>query len=223
MDLKHLYVNGTFLKQIARVGVPTGIQGMLFSFSNVLIQSSINSLGAVTMAASAATLNIGEFTYMSANSFYQTVLSFDAQNMGAKQYDRIDRINVLCIGYMLVVGGIMSVGTCCLGPQILGIFTTSSEVIEVGMKIMHWYILPFVLCGMMDVLSGCVRGMGFSVMPMVATLMGSCLMRVIWVLFIFPTNPTVSTLFLSYPITWILTGTTHFMCLLVVRKRIRRL
>lgn len=221
LDWRHMAVDSHALKQMIRIGLPAGIQGTLFSLSNVVIQSSVNSFGAVVMAGSAAAVNIGNFVYMSLNAFHQAALSFNGQNMGAEEFDRVDRVTGLCVLYVTVLGLVLSTGAYVFGPELLRIYTTNPEVVAAGMVRMKYCIMLYWLCGMMDVMPGCIRGMGFSLTPMVVSLLGSCVFRLVWVATIFPMQRTIENLYLSYPVSWILTFAIHIVCYVILRRKLR--
>lgn len=221
LDIRHLHFDKRTFRQMMRIGLPAGVQGVVFSFSNVVIQSSVNSFGAVTMAGSAAAVSVGDFVYVAMNSFHQAGLSFNGQNMGAGKYDRVDKTTGLCVLYVIVIGTILSVGSYLLGPELLGIYSASAAVIAAGMVRMKYCNLLYELCGLMDVMPGCIRGMGFSILPMIVSLLGSCVLRIVWVATIFQTHHTIDNLYVSYPVSWILTFGTHIVCYAVLRKKIR--
>lgn len=202
-----------------RIGLPAGLQGMIFSISNVLIQSSVNSFGSVAMAGNTAASNIEGFVYNSMNSIYQTSLSFTSQNMGAKQYHRVDRILWICIGVVSVVGLVMGQGGYLFGRQLLSIYSSDPEVISFGIQRMSYVCAPYFLCGIMDVLVGSLRGIGYSILPMIVSLSGACLFRIIWIFTIFESVHTLPSLYISYPISWILTASIHFICYMMLRKK----
>lgn len=202
-----------------RIGLPAGLQGMIFSISNVLIQSSVNSFGSVAMAGNTAASNIEGFVYNSMNSIYQTSLSFTSQNMGAKQYHRVDRILWICIGVVSVVGLVMGQGGYLFGRQLLSIYSSDPEVISFGIQRMSYVCAPYFLCGIMDVLVGSLRGIGYSILPMIVSLSGACLFRIIWIFTIFESIHTLPSLYISYPISWILTASIHFICYMMLRKK----
>lgn len=222
LDMRALRIDRESLGQMTKVGLPAGIQGVVFSFSNVVIQSSVNSFGPTNMAGSAAAVSIGDFVYVSMNAFHQAALSFNGQNMGAKKYDRVDRVTALCVSYVLVIGTALSVAVFELGPQLLGIYSKNPEVIKMGMIRMRHCVLWYPLCGFMDVMPGCIRGMGYSIMPMIVSLMGSCVLRIVWVMTIFKQVHTIENLYLSYPISWIVTFSVHIVCYLIIRRQIRQ-
>lgn len=222
VELKKLHIYKSKLLEMIRIGLPAGMQGTVFSISNVLIQSSINSFGSVVMAGSTAAGNIEGFVYTAMNSFYQTSLSFTGQNMGAKKYDRVSKIMRLCVMCVTVVGIVLG-GLCTLcGETLLSIYTSDPEVIAYGMERMLLVCLPYFLCGIMDTLVGSMRGMGYSILPMIVSLAGACGLRVVWILTVFAADPTLPTLFVSYPISWTVTALTHFVCYLVAYNKLKK-
>lgn len=221
LDIRRLGIDKAVLKRMMRIGLPAGVQGVVFSFSNVAIQSSVNSFGAVTMAGSAAAVSVGDFVYVSMNSFHQTALSFNGQNMGAGNYDRVDRVTGLCVLYVAVIGTVLSIGSYLMGPVLLGIYSTSAAVVAAGMIRMRQCNLLYWLCGLMDVMPGCIRGMGFSILPMIVSLLGSCVLRLVWVGTVFQIYHTVENLYLSYPVSWAITLSVHIVCYVCLRKVIR--
>ncbi len=219
LSLKRLRIVPSCLKTMIRIGLPAGMQGAIFSLSNVLIQSSINLFGSIAMAGSTAAANLEGFVYMSMNSLHQTSLSFTSQNFGAHKLDRIKRVLILCEVYVIILGLVMGVGVYLLGHQLLGIYSSDPEVISSGMIRLACICAPYFLCGMMDVAVGSLRGMGYSVMPMIVSLIGACGLRVVWIFTVFRMHQTLTTLYLSYPITWAITATTHLICFSVLYRK----
>ena len=213
-----------FLK-IIRIGLPAGIQSSLFAISNVTIQSSINSFGDICMSGNAAAANIEGFEYACLNSFSQTALNFCGQNAGAHQYKRVFRTFWICIGCAAGVGIAVSILLCTFGPQLLSIYITdSAEAISYGMIRFAYVTAPYMLLGLMDVCTGALRGMGASVAPMVICVLGVCGIRIGWICTIFqvPQFHTVQSLYLSYPVSWILTFVVQLTVFLwLYRRRIR--
>ena len=207
------------LKAILRIGVPAGLQGVIFNISNVLIQSSINTFGSVVVAGNTAASNIEGFVYTSMNAVYQTSLSFTSQNMGACNFKRVDRVLLECLALVTVIGLVLGNGAYLLGRPLLGIYTSEAEVVVYGLYRMRMVCIPYFLCGVMDVLAGSIRGMGYSILPMLVSLTGACLLRIVWVMTIFQLYRTQMSLYVSYPISWGLTALAHLVCYLVVRKR----
>ena len=207
---------------IARIGLPAGLQGAIFSISNVLIQSSVNSFGSVAMAGNTAAANIEGFVYTAMNAVYQTALSFTSQNFGAKNYDRMTKILWYCQGMVIAVGIFMGGGAVLLGPGLVGIYGSNAQVIHYGMNRLRIISGPYFLCGIMEVMVGGLRGMGCSLLPMFVALTGACVFRVIWIYTIFAVSRTLQTLYISYPVSWTITFLAHMVCYGIVRRRVER-
>ncbi len=205
---------------IARIGLPAGLQGAIFSISNVLIQSSVNSFGSVAMAGNTAAANIEGFVYTSMNAVYQTALSFSSQNYGAKNFSRMTKIQWYCQGLVIAVGLVMGIGGVILGPQLLGIYSSDAAVIQYGLNRLRLVCGPYFLCGMMEVMVGGLRGVGCSLLPMFVSLTGACAFRVIWIFTVFAVSRTLPTLYISYPVSWGLTFLAHTICYVAVRRQI---
>lgn len=220
LRLDCLHIHWKKLGKIARIGLPAGIQGALFSLSNVLIQSSVNSFGSVAMAGNTAGQNIEGFVYTAMNSVHQTAVSFTSQNLGGRQYKRINKILWECLLLVMVIGLVLGNGVYLLGGQILKIYSSDTEVIAYGLQRMAIICTTYFLCGIMEVLVGSIRGLGYAVMPMIVSLMGACVFRVIYIYTFFQWNRSLETLYISYPISWLLTATVHLICFLVVRRKI---
>lgn len=219
LDFKHLKFHPEQLKSMLRIGLPAGLQGAIFSISNVLIQSSVNSFGSQVMAGNTAAGNIEGFVYNSMNAVYQTSLSFTSQNMGAKKFDRINKILFQCLLVVTAIGLVMGGGAYLLGEPLLGIYTSSPEVVSYGLIRLKYVCATYFLCGLMDVMVGTIRGIGYSIMPMLVSLTGACAFRVIWIFTIFQMNRTLDCLYISYPISWVLTAGVHLICYFIVRKK----
>lgn len=217
-----LKISAEKVKMIGKIGLPAGIQGAIFSISNVLIQSSINSFGSVAMAGSTAAANIEGFVYTSMNGVYQTALSFTSQNYGAKRFERITKILLYCLGLVVVVGVALGDGAVIFGRKLLSIYSSDPQVIEYGMMRMRIICGVYLICGMMDTMVGALRGLGYSVVPMLVSLTGACALRVVWILTVFGMNRTLEALYLSYPVSWTITFLAHVACYLVIRRRIAR-
>ena len=219
LELKKLRIHKSKLLEIIKIGLPAGMQGAVFSISNVLIQSSINSFGSTVMAGSTAASNIENFVYTAMNALYQTALSFTGQNVGGGKYKRIGKIMRICVLDVTAIGILLGGGAYLCGSTLLSIYTSDPQVIQYGLERMMFVCLPYFLCGIMDTLVGSLRGMGYSFMPMIVSLTGACALRIVWIMTIFQMNPTLSTLFLSYPVSWFVTALAHFICYLVVHHR----
>ncbi|MBO7251039.1 MAG: MATE family efflux transporter [Oscillospiraceae bacterium] len=211
LDLKKMRFHKIQLFKMLRIGLPAGIQSSLFAISNVLIQSSVNSFGDIFMSGNAASGNIEGFVYVSLNAFHQTAVNFIGQNAGARQYKRITKTLGICLICSIVVG--LSLGTLIwsFGPQLLSIYITDSQdAIAYGMIRMTYIALPYFLCGLMDVSTGALRGLGSSFVPMLISVLGVCGIRIGWISTIFqmPQFHTPQCLYISYAFSW----TVTFLC-----------
>ena len=210
------------LVKMIRIGLPAGIQGSLFSISNVLIQSSINSFGEVLMSGNAAAQNLEGFVYVAMNAFQQTAVNFIGQNMGAGQYKRVKQTLWTCLGCAMVVGTVMGVTVWAFGPNLLSIYITdSAEAISYGMLRLGCVCLPYFLCGLMDVSTGALRGMGASFAPMVISILGVCGLRVAWIATVFQMEQfhTPQSLYFSYPLTWTITFVAQMIAFFAVYRK----
>ena len=222
LDLRKLRFDADSFARIVRVGLPAGMQGVIFSLSNVVVQSAVNSFGDVVMAGSSAAASIEGFVYVAMNAFMQAAVSFAGQNYGAKKYDRVDRVAFWCVGYAALTGLVLGNLAYAFGPQLINIYSPGEPaVIEAGMMRMAMICRVYLLAGMMDAFVGVLRGLGHSVVPMICSLVGSCALRLIWVAAIFPMFNTPLMLFIAYPITWIITTAAQAVVFLIVRRKIR--
>ena len=215
LGLKSIYV-----LQIFQVGIPAGIQSTVINFSNVLLQSSVNSFGSVAMAGYTAANNIFGFLYTSVNSVTQACMSFTSQNYGAGKTKRMDRVLIDCL--ILSCAFSLTMGCCAwfFGPQLLRIYTESSAVISCGVEILSFTTVTYFLCGIMDLIPGALRGMGRSAVPMILSIIGTVGTRIVWIFWIFPYHRSLDILFLSYPVSWILTILMQVICFFIVRKSV---
>ena len=222
LNLQKLRIHKTELLRMAQIGLPAGFQGAIFSISNVLIQSSINSFGSTAMAGSTASANIEGFVYTAMNTFHHTAVNFTSQNLGAHKFDRIKKSILLNIVLVSIVGILLGGGAYLLGPELLRIYNKDAEVVSYGMIRLLYVCVPYFLCGIMDTLVGGIRGMGVSVLPMFTSLIGACGLRILWIYTIFQWDRTLPVLFLSYPVTWLITALAHTVCCIIVYRRIVR-
>jgi putative MATE family efflux protein len=221
--LKDLKISMDKLFKMFQIGLPAGLQGALFSISNVLIQSSVNSFGSVAMAGNTAGGNIEGFVYTAMNALYQSAISFCGQNYGARKYKRVGKVLLICEVLVIIVGLILGNTAYLTGGTLLKIYTTDPEVISYGLLRMRYICILYCLCGMMDVMVGALRGIGYSIMPMLVSLTGACLFRVVWIYTIFRRLHTLECLYVSYPISWALTFAVHLICFAIVyRKLLKR-
>lgn len=224
LQRQYLGIDKKIFLSILRIGLPAGLQGSLFSISNVVIQSSINTFGATIVAGNSAASNIEGFVYMAMNAFAQAIVAFTSQNVGAGQYKRINKILLTTQLCVLVVGGVMGNAVYLFGEPLLGLYTDSPVVVAAGMKRLSVICTTYALCGMMDVMVGSLRGLGYSVMPMIVSLLGACAFRMAWisVLFMSERFHTIETVYYAYPVSWAVTLGTHIICFLVVRRRLKK-
>ena len=211
LNLRKLRINRMIFIRIVKIGLPAGFQGIMFSFSNVIIQSSVNTFGPVMIAGNAAAINLEGFIYTAMNGFSQGSLTFCSQNMGAGKTDRIRKEVWISQISIIVIGIVLSSAFLFFGRELMGIFTKSEEVVDAGM-IRMWIILTtYFLCGMMDGMANSIRGIGHSLMPVISSLLGACLFRIIWLftIFLIPQFHAPETIFITYPISWILTFATN--------------
>ena len=222
LDLKRLGLKKQVVFRIVQVGLPAGFQGMVFSLSNVVIQSSLNSFDdAVLVAGSSAGSNIESFVYVTMNAFYQAAITFVGQNYGAAKCDRVDKVARQCVGFAVLFGLVVGNLAYFFGAPLVGIYAPGEpEVVRQALIRMSIICCPYFICGFMDTLVGVLRGLGSSMIPMAVSIVGACGLRLIWVATVFPLYRTPTCLYISYPITWTVTGLCHFLFLmLVVRRR----
>ncbi len=217
--LSNVRIDKKVLSKIIKIGLPAGIQGSVFSLSNVVIQSAINSFGTAAIAGSSAAGSIEGFVYVSMNSVSQTCVTFTGQNFGAGNEKRVKRVIFECLGIVTIVGLVMGNAAYFFSETLLGIYTDSSAAIAAGTIRLFWVCCPYFLCGVMDSLTGGLRGLGYSTIPMVVSLLGACVTRLIWIATFFQIHHTQSVLFFSYPGSWFLTLTVHSICLTIVYRK----
>ena len=219
LDLRHLGFHKKALVQILQIGLPAGLQSTVFSLSNVVIQSAINSFGSTVVAGNSAASNLEGFIYTGMNAFAQAAVTFTSQNVGARRYDNLDRVMRNCLLCAVVVGLVLGGGAFLTGESLLHFYSTDETVVAAGLARMKVICTSYFLCGIMDTLASCLRGRGYSVLPMIVSLVGSCLLRLVWIATIFQLFRSTTTLYISYPISWLLTASVHLTCLLVVRHK----
>ena len=208
LDLRHL---GFHKKAL--------LQSTVFSLSNVVIQSAINSFGSTVVAGNSAASNLEGFIYTGMNAFAQAAVTFTSQNVGARRYDNLDRVMRNCLLCVTVAGLFLGCGAYFGGEVLLHFYSTDEAVVAAGLSRMQIICTAYFLCGIMDTLASCLRGRGYSVIPMIVSLVGSCLLRLVWIATIFRMFRSTGTLYISYPLSWALTAGVHLICLLVVRKK----
>ena len=209
-----------YVKQIFQIGIPAGIQSTIINFSNVLLQSSVNSFGSVAMAGYTAANNILGFLYVSVNSITQACMSFTSQNYGVRKFKRMDKVLLECLGLTVIVALVLGGGSYLFGAELMHIYTKSTKVIECGVDIMLYTTVTYFLCGIMDLLPGALRGMGYSTVPMILSVIGTVGTRIVWIYVIFPCHRSLDFLFISYPVSWLLTIVMQVICFYFVRKKV---
>ncbi|MBO7661844.1 MAG: MATE family efflux transporter [Clostridia bacterium] len=219
LNLRECRISGASLKEIIRIGLPAGLQGSLFSISNVLIQSSVNSFGSLVVAGNGVAANIEGFVYTAMNALHQADMTFASQNFGAGKPDRVRKTLWCCLGAVTAIGLIMGGLIRLFGAPLMGLYNSDPDVIAYGLVRMNIILPTYFLCGLMDVMVGQLRGIGYSVMPMVVSLTGACLFRIIWIMTVFAANHDLVILYLSYPISWFLTFAAHMLCYQLVAKK----
>ena len=220
LDLKKLGLDKRVIIRICQVGLPAGFQGIVFSLSNVVIQSSINSFNSTAIVAGSSTSsNIEGFVYTGMNAIYQTCLTFTSQNYGAGKCRRVDRTLLLCLGYVTAIGLALGNLAVFLGPQLASIYAPGEpEVVAQAVLRLQYVCSLYFLCGIMDTMVGVLRGLGYSVVPMVVSMVGACVTRLVWVATIFQVYRSPEVLYLSYPVSWTITLTVHILFFLFIRR-----
>ena len=219
LDPKKLKIHKHKLIRMLQIGLPAGFQGSLFSISNVLIQSSVNSFGSIVMSGNTAAGNIEGFIYTSMNSVAQAALSFTGQNYGAQKYKRIDQVLGTCMLLAGFSGALLGNLAYLFGEPLLSLYTNNSLEVVYGMNRMQIIATTYFICGLMDTLSCTMRGLGMSVLPTIISLTGACLFRILWIYTVFAAHHTQFTLYISYPISWFLTSAAYLICYFIVRKK----
>ena len=217
-----LGIKTQYLKQIFQVGIPAGSQSTVINLSNALLQSSVNSFGSVAMAGYTAANNIFGFLYMSVNAVTQSCMSFTSQNYGVKKLKRMDRVLLDCMILSVGVTLTLGCGAYFFGPELLKIYTSDADVIRCGVEVLAFTTVPYFCCGIMDLLPGALRGMGYSGVPMILSIIGTVGTRIVWIFGLFPAHRSLSFLFISYPVSWILTILMQAVCFCFVRKHVHQ-
>lgn len=220
MSFKKLQFHMESMRSVVRVGVPSGLNGMVFTVSNLILQSATNSFGSVAIAGKTAAMDIGTLVYQGIGACYLASVSFAGQCYGARQYKRIDslvlRSTGLSISYVVIMATI-----CTLFPrQLLGLFNSDPEVINAGISLLLINSWGYILYATSETALGCLRGMGKSGLPMLLNFAGICIPRMIWVLLIFPLRHDMTFLFLCYPISWTISAVLQLSCYIICRRKL---
>ena len=225
LELKKCHIYKEPLLKMIRIGVPAGIQGSMFSASNVALQSAVNTFGAVAVSGNAAVSNLEGFMYVIENAFHQTAVNYVGQNCGAQQFKRVKKITALCMTYAVIAGLVAGFTMYAFGPQLLSLYITDSqEAIDIGMRRMAVDILPYFLFGLQDVVTGALRGMGASFLSMIITVLGICGIRILWIQTVFqiPAFHTQPFLYISYPLSWTVTFVVQMIAFVIVFRKIQK-
>lgn len=227
LDIRKLKIHPDKLRKIITVGLPAGLQGIAFSLSNVLIQSSINSFGEFAVAGNGAAANVEGFTYIAMNALYHATLTFVGQNVGARKYHKINKVVVTCMVLVVVVGIVLGSLTYIFGEELLSLYLDKSDegfdlAIAYGRERMLYISLTYFLCGAMEVMVGAQRGLGMSLVPMINALVGTCVLRIAWIKIVFAALLTLSSVYISYPISWVFTTTAHCIFYAVRLHKIKK-
>ena len=212
--------------RMLQIGLPAGLQTMLFNISNVMVQSAVNGFGADVVAANTASANIASFTYTAMDSVYHAAITFTSQNLGAQRYDRIRKIFWSSNAAVLIIGLPLCAISTVFGPQLLSIYISATDpaydiIIQAGMVRTYYTTTVYFLCGIMDACCGMVRGLGAAWLPMIVSLTGACLLRIVWIKTIFVWVHTLEILYVSYPITWFITAAVHCICFAVLWRKMQ--
>lgn len=221
-SFKKLKVDKEVLKEIIFIGLPSGIQMSFFSISNVTVQTSVNSFGSTVMAGNATASNLEGFVHTSMNSVYQATLNFTSQNYGAKKEENMRKVLWYSIGIVTAIGVVLGVSFYLLGPILSQFYTSDDIVIEYAINRMKFVCLLYALCGIMDVLVGFIRGVGYSVVPMVVSLLGVCAFRIIWIYTVFDQARTLNSLYISYPLSWTITIIVLSICIFIFYPKVKK-
>ena len=225
--IKNLRIHSNLLKRMLRIGVPTGFQSAMFNLANSFIMSAVNTFPTAVVSGYAIAANIEAVTYTSMNCFQQASMTFTGQNYGAGKNDRVKRVLAYSMIQVIFVGVLISQIELLFGESLASLYISADDpnraaVIEATMEIMRIMLATYFLCGMMEVLSGALRGIGCSIVPMIVSLVGACVLRLIWIYAIFFPSESLSTithLLLAFPISWVITVTAHFITVLIMWKK----
>jgi len=222
LNIKRLKIHKDIMLRMLRVGLPAGIQGCLFSISNVLIQSSINLFGAAAMAGSSVASNVEGFVYTAMNSVYQAAITACGQNFGAKNLKRIKKSIVTCFAVVVAIGLSLTILFFIFKNFILRLYTSDAVVMEYATVKLIYVMMPYLMCGVMEVLAGAVRGLGYSILPTIVSLLGACGLRVVWIMTVFQAYKSLPVLYVAYPVSWSITALTHLVCIIFALKKTKK-
>ncbi len=219
LQFRKLRIDKDLIKKIFRIGIPAGVSSMVFSFSNIQIQSSVNLFGSSAMAGCAAAANIEGFIYTSMNAVHQGAMNFTGQNVGSGKKERVPKILGLHLIFVTIIGLALGALALLLKKPLLSLYITDQAAFDAAYIRMNIIALTYFLCGYMEVFVGVLRGMGYSIVPTVTSMLGACGLRLLWIATVFRVYTSLEVLYVSYPVTWAITTLAHFVCLMVVLKK----
>ena len=223
LDIKKLRIDLKALGSMVYIGLPAGVQGILFSISNVVIQSSVNSFDSTAIVAgNTASQNIESFVYVSMNAFYQSSITFTGQNYGAKKIENCKKVLLYSLLCVFISGFVLGIIGYLFGDVLLNLYTDGAEAIGFGKIRMSIIMTTYFLCGLMDVVVGALRGLGKSIVPTIVTILGVCAFRLVWIYTVFGASHTLETLYLSYPLSWLVTGSIHIVSFIFIYKHYKK-
>lgn len=223
LEIKKIKIYWKCLGEMVLIGLPAGVQGSLFSISNVFIQSAVNSFdSSLIVSANTAASNLEGFVWVAMNGFYQACITFSSRNYGAGKLKNCNKVLLYCLGCVVITGLSLGLMAYLFGDALLPIYLKNPEAIEIGKNRLAIIMTTYFICGIMDVLVGGLRGLGYSIVPMIVSVLGACGFRLLWIFTIFEHHHVLNILYISYPISWILTGAVHALCYVIVYKKVKR-
>ena len=224
INLRELKIYPARLAEIVKIGIPASLQGMVFSFSNLAIQAAVNGFGSVAVAGNSAASSVEGFIYLPVNAFYQAVMPFTSQNLGAEKYDRLGKVFRTAALSVFIVGEIIGIGSVLASKPLLSIFTTDAAVVASGQIRMNTYFFLYGLYGLMEVCVGSLRGLGYSTMPTVVYAGPVCGIRLLWLATVFKIGRfhTLRTVYLAFPVTWVITLPILLGCYFYAYRKVMR-
>lgn len=219
LSARELALSKQELRKMLQIGIPAGLQSMVFSLSNVFIQTALNGYGSAAVAGSAITLNYEYFTYFVITAFNQTAVTFTSQNFGANRYERCKKVFWLCTVCSIVITGCMSWSIIAGRGFFIGLFTSDPEVIKYAVTKMMFILTLNVIATSYEVGGAALRGIGYSLTPAMLTVFGTCIFRIVWIYTVCRQYTSFEALMVVYPISWVITGTAVLLAYFIIRKR----
>ena len=222
LDFKKLNIDfGTF-KEILRIGIPAGINSIVFAFANMQIQASVNIFGSAAVAGCAAATSLEGFIYIAMNSFYHSALNFTGQHFGAGKTEKIPKILLLCSLFAVITGIILGIIILFYGRELLSVFTSDSSAVDHGLIKLNIIAATYFMCGIMEVFVGVMRGLGYSYTPTIISFIGACGLRLLWIATVFKAHTSLFVLFLCMPVSWIITNTAYVILFIIAYRKIAK-